>query len=118
MIRKTLRAVSASTSTLSEGAFKQGIALLTGATGSRDLAALQRKRLRVIGSVLRNRTLEEKAEIVRAFRNRFWPALIDGRAAPVIDSVLPITAADQAHQILADNRNVGKVILTVRDAAG
>lgn len=94
------------------------IALLTGATGSLDLAALQRKRLRVIGSVLRNRTLEEKAEIVRAFRNRFWPALIDGRAAPVIDSVLPITAADQAHQILADNRNVGKVILTVRDAAG
>ena len=90
------------------------IALLTGARGTIDLAILQRKRLRLIGSLLRSRSLKEKTEITREFRNRFWPALANGTITPVIDTILPITQAEQAHQILAENRNIGKVVLTVR----
>ena len=90
------------------------IALLTGTHASIDLGTLQRKRLRLIGSVLRSRTLEEKTEITREFRNRFWPALVNGTITPIVDTVLPITQAERAHDILANNQNIGKVILTVR----
>ena len=90
------------------------IALLTGAQATIDLGLLQRKRLRLIGSVLRSRSLEEKTEITRKFRNRFWPSLANGKITPVIDTILPITQAEQAQKILSENRNIGKVVMTVR----
>ena len=91
------------------------ISLLTGATAEIDLGPVMRKRLRIIGSVLRSRSLAEKAGIARRFAERFWGDLVDGRIAPVIDSVLPITQVEEAHQRLAANRNIGKVVLTVRN---
>ena len=91
------------------------IALLTGAQGQIDLSALLRRRLRLIGSVLRSRTLDEKTAIVRQFDKRFWPRLVEGKIKPIIDTVLPITRTEEAHQILAQNRNIGKVVLTVRN---
>jgi len=90
------------------------IALLGGATAPIDLGVVMRKRLRLIGSVLRSRSLEEKTGIVRQFAARFWPLMEEGRIGPVIDTVLPIARAAEAHQILAENRNIGKVVLTVR----
>ena len=91
------------------------IALLTGTRAQIDLGVVQRHRLRLIGSLLRSRTLEEKVEIAHQFKQRFWPLLEEGRIAPVIDAVLPIAEAEKAHQILAQNRNIGKVVLKVRD---
>ena len=90
------------------------IALLTGTEAAIDLGLVQRQRLRLIGSLLRSRALEEKTQIARAFRERFWPALVEGRMAPVIDTVLPIAAAEKGHAILAQNRNIGKVVLELR----
>jgi putative PIG3 family NAD(P)H quinone oxidoreductase len=91
------------------------IALLTGNRAEIDLGLVLRKRLRVIGSVLRSRSLEEKAEIVHQFRRRFWPLLESGHIEPVIDTVLPISAAAQGHEILMKNANIGKVVLKIRD---
>ena len=90
------------------------IALLTGARGSIDLGVLQRRRLRLIGSVLRSRSLEEKTAIARKFTKRFWPLLVAGNIKPIIDTILPITRTEEAHEILAQNRNIGKVVLSVR----
>lgn len=90
------------------------IAVLTGAEAQIDLLELQRKRLRLIGSVLRSRSDAEKTAIVAAFKERFWPLLIDGRVRPVIEEVLPIERAAQAQDILRQNRNIGKVVLQVR----
>ena len=90
------------------------IALLTGAQATIDLGLVQRRRLRLIGSLLRNRTLEEKSEIARAFEQRFWPLLVEGLMAPVIDTVLPVAEAEEGHAILAQNRNIGKVVLEIR----
>lgn len=90
------------------------IAVLTGAEAQIDLLELQRKRLRLIGSVLRSRSDAEKTAIVAAFKERFWPLLIDGRVRPVIEEVLPIERAAQAQAILRQNRNIGKVVLQVR----
>jgi putative PIG3 family NAD(P)H quinone oxidoreductase len=90
------------------------IALLTGPRAEIDLSAVLGKRLRLIGSLLRSRPVPEKTEIVRAFKKQFWSHLEDGRIQPVIDTVLPIARAEEAHQILEQNRNIGKVVLTVR----
>jgi NADPH:quinone reductase-like Zn-dependent oxidoreductase len=70
--------------------------------------------LRIVGSLLRSRPLEEKSDIVRQFQQRFWPALERGSMAPLIHAVLPITEAEEAHRILNDNENIGKVVLQVR----
>ena len=90
------------------------ISLLGGAEASIDLAAVLVKRLRIIGSLLRSRPLEEKIDITSQFRQRFWPVLERGSMAPLIHAVLPITEAEEAHRILNDNENLGKVVLQVR----
>ena len=90
------------------------IAVLTGAEAQIDLLELQRKRLRLIGSVLRSRSDEEKTAIIAAFKERFWPLLVDGRMSAVIEDVLPIERVADAQDILRQNRNIGKVVLQVR----
>lgn len=87
------------------------ISTLSGAQAALDLRVLMGKRLRVIGSVLRSRTLAEKVAITRAFVERFWPAVVDGRLLPVIDSEFAITEAAAAHARMAANLNIGKIVL-------
>ena len=72
------------------------------------------RRLRIIGSVLRSRSLEEKIAIVSEFNRRFWPQLQSGDIVPVIHDVLPIARAAAAHDILTANLNIGKVVLKIR----
>jgi putative PIG3 family NAD(P)H quinone oxidoreductase len=91
------------------------IALLGGARAEVDLAAMLVKRLRLIGSVLRSRSLAEKKAIVDGFKQRFWPLLVEGAITPVIETVMPLQQVEAAHAILQQNRNIGKVILRVRD---
>jgi len=90
------------------------ISTLGGSQAELDLRMLMGRRLRLIGSVLRSRSLEEKVEIRERFVARFWPLLEDGTIQPVIDSVYPIEQANEAHQRMAENRNIGKIILRVR----
>jgi tumor protein p53-inducible protein 3 len=87
------------------------IGLLGGREGEMDMGLLLRKRLRLIGSTLRNRPLSEKIEITRQFREQFWPLLVDGRLQPIIDTTFPLPQAQAAHQYVAQNRNTGKVVL-------
>ncbi|MBT4138603.1 MAG: NAD(P)H-quinone oxidoreductase, partial [Candidatus Latescibacteria bacterium] len=91
------------------------IALLGGALAEINLGLLLRSRLRVMGSVLRSRSLEEKVAIKDGFEKRFWPLLLDGRIQTVIDTVLPVEQVADAQDILTNNQNIGKVILTVRN---
>ena len=90
------------------------ISMLSGATTEINLGALMGRRLRLIGSVLRSRSLAEKIEIKERFMQRFWPLLLDGTIQPIIDSVYPIEQANEAHRYMAENKNIGKIILRVR----
>ena len=90
------------------------IGLMGGARGEIDLAALLLKRARVVGSTLRTRPIEEKENIVRAFVSRFGSALQDGRLRPVIDRVLPLAEAAEAHRVVQSSAHFGKVALRVR----
>lgn len=87
------------------------IGLLGGRIAEMNLGALLGKSLRVIGSRLRSRPLEEKIQITREFKMRFWPLLENGRLCPVIDRFFRIEQADAAHDYVKHNRNIGKVIL-------
>lgn len=88
------------------------IGLLGGAAGELDMGQLLGKRLRIIGSRLRNRPLTEKIEITRQFEKRFWPLFPTGSLKPIIDSVFPMPKAQDAHRYVELNRNTGKVILS------
>jgi NADPH:quinone reductase-like Zn-dependent oxidoreductase len=90
------------------------LAMLGGSRTEINLGALMGRRLRLIGSVLRGRPLEEKIEIKERFMDRFWPLLEAGTIQPIIDSIYPIDQANEAQRRMAANENIGKIILRVR----
>ena len=90
------------------------IALLGGATAEINLGHLMRPRLRLIGSVLRPRSVAEKVGIIRNFQEQFGAHLQDGRIRPIIDSVYPIEEAHAAQARMAANRNIGKIVMRTR----
>jgi NADPH:quinone reductase-like Zn-dependent oxidoreductase len=89
------------------------IGLLGGTKSEINLALVLRKRLRVIGSVLRSRSLTEKIAITAVFKEKVLPLFITQQIHPVIDSVYPLAEAGQAHEHVAANKNFGKVVLRV-----
>ena len=90
------------------------IGLLGGATASVPLGLMMMKRLRIIGSTLRARSIAAKAAVMDALQTRVWPLLESGAIKPTIDGVLPIAQAAEAHQLIASDQTFGKVVLTVR----
>lgn len=91
------------------------ISTLSGSEVELDLRLLMKDRLRLIGSVLRPRPLPEKVEGKERFITQFWPLMLDGTIRPIIDSVYPIEQVEQAHQRMAENKNIGKIILKIRE---
>ncbi len=89
------------------------IGLLGGTSAEVNLGLMMVKRVRVIGSTLRARPVAAKAAIIRDLRERVWPAIEAGEIKPVIEEVLPIVEANRAHEVIAGNQTVGKVILKV-----
>jgi len=89
------------------------IGLIGGAKADINLALLLLRRLQVIGSTLRTRSVGDKAEIVSRFLERFGEALAAGRIKPVIDRVLPLEQAAEAHRVVQSSVHVGKVVLRV-----
>ena len=90
------------------------ISTLGGVRTEIDLGELMRRRARIIGSVLRSRSVSEKIEIKQRFMDYFWQHIIDGTILPVIDSIYPISQAMLAHQHMKDNRNIGKIVLKIQ----
>jgi putative PIG3 family NAD(P)H quinone oxidoreductase len=90
------------------------IGLMGGTKADVNLGLLVSRRLRVIGSVLRTRSLAEKIAITEAFRAEVMPLFASGTCKPIVDKVFPIADAAAAHDHVAANRNFGKVVLQVR----
>ena len=87
------------------------LGLLGGARAEVNLGAVLSKRLSIIGSVLRGRSVEEKAEVTARFRERTLPLLESGELKTVVDSILPFEDVRQAHERMEENLNTGKIIL-------
>ena len=76
-----------------------------------DLRTIMAKRLKILGSVLRARSLEEKIAITRRFKEKWLPQLAAGMMQPVIDKVFFLNDAAEAHRYMEANQNFGKIIL-------
>lgn len=87
------------------------IGTVAGASDTVDLSQILRKRLRVQGTVLRSRSLEEKISATLAFEREVVPMLDQGRVRPAIDSVFDMADIARAHERLESNDTFGKVIL-------
>jgi putative PIG3 family NAD(P)H quinone oxidoreductase len=97
-------------------ALRGRIILIGGVAGGKadvELYQILRKRLHVIGTVLRARSLDEKIAITAAFTKEVVPLLAQGTIQPVIDSVFPLEQIQDAHRRLESNETFGKVALTI-----
>ena len=99
---------------LSHGARWIMIAALAGTKTEIDLKNIYVRNVRIIGSTLRSRTPETKAQILSELVKNVFPKIESGEVKPTIHAVLPIQEAEEAHNILYKGKNVGKVVLKVK----
>ncbi len=89
------------------------IGLMGGITAQTNLGVLLRRRLRVIGTVMRSRSDDEKRTIADQVRTDLLPLFASGRLQPVVDRVFALEEVAEAHQYMEENRNTGKIVLRV-----
>lgn len=99
---------------LTHGARWIMIAALAGTKTEIDLKNIYVRNVRIIGSTLRSRAPEVKAQILASLVRDVFPKIEEGKVKPTIYKTLPITQAEEAHAILQRGENVGKVVLTVK----
>ena len=88
------------------------IAVQGGRKAEIDASLVLRRRLTITGSTLRPRTVEYKAHVAAALRERVWPLLETGEIRPVVHASLPAAQAAEAHRLMEAGRHVGKIVLT------
>jgi putative PIG3 family NAD(P)H quinone oxidoreductase len=90
------------------------LGLQGGRKGEIDLGALLARRISVYAAGLRARSAGQKAAIVAATQAFVWPIIESGGFRPVIDRVLSLDDAADAHRLLESSEHIGKVLLRVR----
>jgi NADPH2:quinone reductase len=93
------------------------IAFLGGTKATLDMSDILFRRLTITGSTLRPRSVEYKAAVAQALRQRVWPLIDAGTIRPVIYRTFPLVQAAQAHALMESGAHVGKIVLEVRSEA-
>ena len=89
------------------------IAALAGTKTEIDLKNIYVRNVRIIGSTLRSRAPEVKAQILAELVKNVFPKIEQGLIKPAIYKVFPIEQAEEAQAVLQRNENIGKVVLKV-----
>ncbi len=89
------------------------LGMMGGAQAETPLAVVLAKRLRIMGSTLRQRTLEEKIVVTRSFASEVLPLLAERTVKPVVDSVFPFGRLHEATARMENNENMGKIVLSL-----
>ena len=84
-----------------------------GATGTINFQEILRRRLVITGSTLRPRPPAYKKRIAEALLAHVWPLLASRRIVVPLQRVLPLDEAAEAHRMLDENRQMGKIVLTM-----
>ena len=87
------------------------VGLTSGSRAELDMGLILRKRLTMIGTVLRARPLEEKIALAREFTERVIPLFDAGALRPVVDRVLSFDEIRAAHELMESNETFGKIVL-------
>ena len=98
---------------MAEGGYWIVISTLAGTETNLLLRPLLTRGLHLVGSMLRKRSVAEKAELLAELVERVWPKLESGEIRPSLYKVLPMSQAEEAHAILEKGENIGKVVLTL-----
>jgi len=89
------------------------VGLVAGLHSEIDFGQVLRKRLTLKGTTLRARPLEEKILAARILQNHIVPLFEKGLLKPVIDKVFALSAASEAHELMDNNQNFGKLVLEI-----
>jgi len=89
------------------------ISLIGGARAEINLLTIMSKRLTVTGSMLRARSVEQKALVAQGVLKNVWPLLASGRVRPVIHATFPLAEAGEAQRLMETSQHIGKIVLTV-----
>ncbi|WP_411885432.1 NAD(P)H-quinone oxidoreductase [Polaromonas sp. YR568] len=88
------------------------IAVQGGIKAEINAGLVLRRRLTITGSTLRPRSIEFKAAIAKALREKVWPLLSAGKIKPVIHNTFAAADAAKAHALMESNSHIGKIVLT------
>ena len=89
------------------------LATMGGFQANVNLGMLMSRRISMRGVTLRTRTLEEKLAVTRRFATSVLPLLASGKVRPIIDHVYPLEEIGEAHRVMGENLNFGKLVLRV-----
>jgi len=92
------------------------IGVMSGARSELNLAAMMVKCQRVVGSVLRRRSISEKAEIIADFTRVVMPFMASREIVPSIHQVLPLEEAAAAHRTMEASAHFGKIVSQVESS--
>ena len=87
------------------------VALMQGARVEADFGLIQRKHLTVTGSTLRSRTVEQKAAIIAALKDKVWPLWAAGKLRVFTYRKFPLVEAVGAHCLMESSQHIGKILL-------
>jgi putative PIG3 family NAD(P)H quinone oxidoreductase len=87
------------------------IGLQDGLKGQLNLGELVFKRASIHGTTLRSRPVAQKSAIVAEVQNEVWPLIENGAVQLVIDQILPMAEAAEAHRLLDLGQHIGKILL-------
>lgn len=91
------------------------IATLAGDISPVNMRTMFMKNIRLIGSTLRSKTPEFKAELLARLVSDIWPKVESGEVRPTIWRVMPIEQANEAHALLREGKSAGKVVMTFKE---
>lgn len=88
------------------------ISTLGGPKADINLWTVMQKRLTILGSTLRARTVAEKSALAQAVRAHVWPIFESGGLRVVVYRTFPLRDAAAAHRLLESSEHIGKILLT------
>jgi putative PIG3 family NAD(P)H quinone oxidoreductase len=88
------------------------IASQGGARAEINLGTVMMKRLKIMGSTLRARSVAQKAQVAEAVKRNAWPLIASGRVRPPIHATFPLAQASEAHRLMESSQHAGKIVLT------
>ena len=89
------------------------IGTLSGSAASINLGIVLARRLKIHGTALRSRPLEQKMALVQAFHHQAAGWLSSGAVKPVIDRAYSLAEIAEAHRYMESNQNIGKILVQV-----
>lgn len=87
------------------------LGFLQGPKAELSLEPILRKRLTIVGSVMRTRSLEERIPLVAEFSARVLPWFVAGEIRPIVGTVYPMSEIAAAHAEMERDENFGKIVV-------